>query len=54
MGLQHTVTVIWQTKNTAKTNNEKHELNKDMVHCLHRKINQSEEIITHITVIQER
>ena len=46
---QHTVTVLWHSKNTEKTNNPKNELCRDLVRCLYRKITQEGEHITHIT-----
>jgi hypothetical protein len=48
MQLEHTVTFAWLTENTDKNNNLKHNLCKDLVRCLHRKIIHSEEAISKI------
>jgi hypothetical protein len=48
MQTEHTVTVAWLTENTDKNNNQKYNLCKDLVWCLHIKIIHSEEVITKI------
>ncbi len=46
---QRTVTMLWHSKNTDKTNNPNNELSRDLVRCLYRKITAEGEDLTHIT-----
>jgi hypothetical protein len=48
MQIEHTITVVWLTKNTDKNNNQKYLLSKDLVRCLYQKLTHSEEEITKI------
>ncbi len=48
MQTEHTLTVAWLMEKTDKNNNQKYNLSKDLVWCLHQKIIHSEEAITKI------
>jgi hypothetical protein len=48
MQAEHTVMVAWLMENTDKNNNQKYNLSKDLVWCLHQKMIHSEEAITKI------
>jgi hypothetical protein len=48
MQTEHTITVAWLTENTDKNINQKYNLSKDLVRCLHQKIIHSEGAITKI------
>ncbi len=53
MQTEHTITVAWLMENTDKNNNQKYNLSKDLVRCLHKKIIHSEEAIARLLDTQE-
>ncbi len=46
--MDDTIDIVWLTGNSKKNNNRKFKLKRELVHCLSRKIKESQEEITKI------